>query len=388
MWLNYGVDSNGALIFIDDVLRGKSNLVCPYCAGRLTAKKGQKKEHHFAHTGETCRAVERPGDIPTLPLFDKFNLELTSKELEALKKYWHGENIPTSMRSVLANKRLLQWNDYKGRSGGWEFTKLGKIPLGELSLQLFNEVQEPLIEKKLRDLQREALKAYDVDSPLLQELLVDIRLYRAQLKRILSNTLYFLEVQADGQTFYKIGVTRREVAERVTEVQAELRSHFTSVTIKILDAWGHRGNIELYFKHRFQGFNHPIGSLTEYYKFDDVKSVLRELRRMKPKTLTQLETDIMEGKPDQVEALIEADLHAAARSQAIKVGLQRAQQWGVHVGRSRETEEEFLQKPSTQAVVEALKAGLSLRKAASKAGVSVNTVRKVQAFLFKANTTI
>lgn len=57
--------------------------------------------------------------------------------------------------------------------------------------------------------------------------------------------------------------------------------------------------------------------------------------------------------------------------------MQRAQQWGVHIGRPpvAETDEEFLLKPSNQCVIQALKSGLSLRKAAQKADVAVNTVR-------------
>ncbi|WP_445305243.1 MULTISPECIES: hypothetical protein [unclassified Microcoleus] len=38
-------------------MRGKTNLACLYCGGGLTAKKGSVKEHHFAHTGETCKPV-------------------------------------------------------------------------------------------------------------------------------------------------------------------------------------------------------------------------------------------------------------------------------------------------------------------------------------------
>ena len=38
------------LRFVDDVPRGqKCNCVCPYCKVDLLAKKGQIKEHHFAH---------------------------------------------------------------------------------------------------------------------------------------------------------------------------------------------------------------------------------------------------------------------------------------------------------------------------------------------------
>ena len=48
MWLPYGVDAYQALVCIADVRRGKTALRCPYCAGPLTAKKGQITQHHFA----------------------------------------------------------------------------------------------------------------------------------------------------------------------------------------------------------------------------------------------------------------------------------------------------------------------------------------------------
>ena len=155
--------------------------------------------------------------------------------------------------------------------------------------------------------------------------------------------------------------------------------------IKVLGTWSHRGNVELYFKHRYKEFNHHIGSLTEYYKFDDVKPVLRDLQRMKPKVLTQVEIDILEGKPDRLEVGITEDQRAIARRSAIQVGMQRAAQWGTHIGRPQgtQTDEAFLLKPKSQRVAEALKEGLSLRQAAIQASVSVNTVRKVKALLEK-----
>ncbi len=311
MWLKYAVNQDGALVDIKEVASGKTLLKCPYCDGALTAKKGRIKEHHFAHTGETCREVsDRPeSDTPTLPLYDKFNLELTGQELEQLKKFWNSVHVTHRVLKRLVSQGLLEKNPYKGRAGGYELTKLGKIPLGELSLMLFNQVQEPLLLKKLVDLQRSVLDAYDADSPSLQERLTDLKLYRTQIRRILSNTLYFLEIQADGETLYKIGVTQRSIEERAAEVQRELRSYYQTVVVKVLGTWEHRGNVELYFKHRYKEFNHPIGSLSEYYKFgdEDALSVLRDLRRMKSKVLTRAEIDIYEGKPDQVEVGIAED---------------------------------------------------------------------------------
>lgn len=70
-------------------------------------------------------------------------------------------------------------------------------------------------------------------------------------------------------------------------------------------------------------------------------------------------------------------------SKSIQDGMLKAKNWGVHIGRPQETENitEFLRKPKSQAVINALSDGLSLRKAAKRARVSVNTVRKVKALV-------
>ena len=87
--------------------------------------------------------------------------------------------------------------------------------------------------------------------------------------------------------------------------------------------------MEKYFKYRYARFNYPIGSLTEYYKFDDESdavSVLRDLRRMKLKSLSQKEQEIIDGFPSPIEQVIEADIQAQKRSHSIRVGMQRAVQ--------------------------------------------------------------
>ena len=91
MWLKFGVAPSGELTSIDEVVRGKTNLACLYCGGGLTAKKGSVKEHHFAHTGETCKPVSqriKTKAFPSLPLYDNFNIQLKGEELEQLKVLW------------------------------------------------------------------------------------------------------------------------------------------------------------------------------------------------------------------------------------------------------------------------------------------------------------
>lgn len=107
---------------------------------------------------------------------------------------------------------------------------------------------------------------------------------------------------------------------------------------------------------------------------------------MKLKGLSQKEQEIIDGFPSPIEQAIEADIQAhqagiqaQKTSHSIRVGMQRAAQWGAHVGRPAggETNEDFLAKPSSVRVVGALERGLSLRQSAEYAEVSVNTVRKV-----------
>ncbi|WP_293287916.1 GIY-YIG nuclease family protein [Microcoleus sp. PH2017_26_ELK_O_A] len=119
----------------------------------------------------------------------------------------------------------------------------------------------------------------------------DLQIYRSQLRRISVNALYFLEVKADGHSFYKIGVTTRQIDQRIAEVQRDVRAHYSDVVVNLLGLWEHRGNVELYFKHRYKAFNYRIGKLTEYFAFPDVKLVLNDLYEMEPKVLSEVEVD-------------------------------------------------------------------------------------------------
>jgi hypothetical protein len=297
MWLKFGVSSDNALVCIEDIPSGKTSLTCLYCGGGLTAKKGRVKEHHFAHTQETCRPVANRvayRDFPALPLYDNFNIQLSGKELEELKVFWNnygvrneGIIVKPSFRLILS--KLLAWNE----GGFYEFTPFGKIPVGALPLRLFNEVQEPSLLEKLANLEQQRQRAQLINSKYLPEKLADFRIYRAQLKRILESNLYFLEIKASRKRLHKIGVTKRPIEERVMEVHRDLAVHYKRVDIQVLGVWKHRGNVELYFKHRYKDFNYRIGSLTEYFKLADVEAVWDDLRQMKPKVLAPVELDVL-----------------------------------------------------------------------------------------------
>jgi hypothetical protein len=279
MYLPYGVNDDGQLIYIDQVGRGRTSLHCPYCGMGLIARKGAQVSPHFAHDGATCREAGRSAERIALPAYDSFQLRLSPREWESLRAF-HDEG---SLRNIV---KLEAWGMVKrgwarlGRLGDYELTHAGKIPFGELSLDLFNKYQEPLFAERFDELARTLTHAKGtVDE---HTALIDLALYRAQLLRVLGATLYFLEVQTPARVLHKIGVTSRPVDQRIAEIRADLAPHYGAVDIKPIGTWERRGNVELYFKFRYRQFNHPIGALTEYFAFDDVKPVLRDLRRMKP----------------------------------------------------------------------------------------------------------
>ncbi len=300
MWLKYGVAPSGELAGIDEVVRGKTNLACLYCGGGLTAKKGSVKEHHFAHTEETCKPVSqriKTKAFPSLPLYDNFTIQLKGEELEQLKVLWkeYGAQNYGIPRDLVNFRWQLKGLLESEGDGTYQFTHLGKIPVGALPLVLFNQVQEPLLLSELASLEGSVEIALSAGLSCLEERRADLLIYRAQLRRILVNSLYFLDVKADGQTFYKIGITTRQIEERIAEVQRDVRAHYSDVAVNLLGLWEHRGNVELYFKHRYKAFNYRIGKLTEYFAFPNVKAVLNDLYEMEVKVLNDVEVEAIGG---------------------------------------------------------------------------------------------
>lgn len=292
MWLKYGLDSDDTLIPIDKAARGKTGLRCPYCGEMLTAKKGKIKVHHFAHAGQTCQPVIRRR-IPTLPLYDNFFIRLSAQELYQLRQLWQEygrENRPiphAPFRFVLSKLLVRQGENY-------QFAPLGQIPLGALPLEEFNRIQEPLHLQELAKLTGRAERSRLLNALQASERAIDLQLYRAQLQRILQLQLYFLEIRAEGKVLHKIGVTRRTMAERLKEIERDLRAYYSRVSIEVLGTWKHRGNVELYFKHCYEQFNYRIGGLTEYFLFEDVEAVRENLRGMRLKVLSAEELEVLQ----------------------------------------------------------------------------------------------
>jgi len=364
MWLQFGQDSNHNLVPVSQVSRGKTQLRCPYCKGLLTAKKGTAIAHHFAHTDQTCRQVQDPRTLPVLPCYDKFDLHLSGKAYQELIELSEDGFYEPENTKELLWRGCIEFNEYRTRYK-WQLTKLGKMARGSLSLMLFNQIQEPLLSDRLTELEDTVISAKrkKLDAQLA-DALTDLRLYRAQYQRVLRQTLYFLEIKADAETFYKIGVTTRDISDRIPEIEQDLKKFYSEIKIKCLGTWEHRGNVEPYFKWRYRDYKKKIGTLTEYFDFPEAKAVLRDLRRMKPKEISEVE-----------EKLLTDDFARVRRSLLTRAGMLNAS----NVGRPKDKRYAPLVKYPE--VVKLLEQGMSLRKISEQTGVSVNTIRKVKEIL-------
>lgn len=300
MYLPYGVNEQGQLVYIESVGRGKTALKCPYCATPLIARKGTQIAPHFAHDGKTCREMRRSTETVALPLYDSFRMHLSGKVWEALRRF-HDEDDDSDCYWLEDYGVVKSFITPYGNER-YNLTHKGKIPFGDLSLNLFSQFQEPLIRERHDILERAAWLALGQESESTK--LIDLKLFRAQMRRILETTLYFVEARTCEGVLHKVGVTTRPLEQRLVEIRLDLTSHFGAVELVPLGTWAHRGNVELYFKYRYRRFQRPIGSLTEYFVFDDVKRVLRDLRRMKPKQLTEIEREILAGEASSVERRI------------------------------------------------------------------------------------
>jgi hypothetical protein len=391
MWLEYGIDPNGEIIFIESRRRGKTDLKCPYCGGALTAKKGAIKNHHFAHTDETCRAVKSGRDI-SVPFLAGFDRHLSSSELSALIHFQKTGRLNPDFKDKLYRKDFIVQNaNYR-----WKLDALGEIACGVMPLDRFSKFQSLAIMAKLKKLETRVVDADVANSIDLPDLLTDLKLYKNHVKRILSQTLYFLKIVSDSTTMYKIGVTARDLSERIDEIGSELQAALAErISIETIGLWENHGGLERYFIYKYQNYRCRSIKFTEYFEFpsDIALAAIGDLNKLSTRNFRRKERDILNGISSKIETEIElkiendrqeaiAEQKRQYRSSAIKTGMQRAKNWGTHTGRPRgsgDSREQFLHKLSSIAIIAALDRGLSVREAAHSVGVSPNTVQKVKA---------
>jgi hypothetical protein len=294
MFLTHGLNAHDELIPVEAVSSGRVSLTCPYCGQGLIARKGWILAWHFAHEGETCRDVAQNNDRITVPFYDRFDLGLSKRTFEALTAVHDNTSFSMAAAKTLEALGFAEWNQFaqNGR-GDWTITHAGRIPFGETTLSAFADVQRETIAQKHAQLLDSVDLAARYDHLDHDTAVTDLRLYRAQLARLLMISLYLMEITGDGRKLYKIGLTSRSVDERAVEVQAALRPFLGKVKVKLLRVLAGRDLVERYALHRWREHQTTMGKMTEFFELDDRRRLLSEFTRLGDLDPTELEDGII-----------------------------------------------------------------------------------------------
>jgi hypothetical protein len=408
MFLEYGVNQSERYIHISQVNSGRVTLSCPYCGQSLIARKGNKKEHHFAHDGTTCRWSDRDIDALSVPMFDRFHTFLEGKLWKQLQGFKHGQDA--NMR--ILSERELVYVSHIGQASGYQLTDLGKIPFGFATLSTFADFQlskivdrHYVLSETIRLAKFGLPYSYDTSTyqvepnpEMIMPALTDLQIYRTQLTRVFNLDLYLLEIKHSDGVLYKIGVSA-DVDRRMIEIKRDLAS-LSIKQIQPIQLLKRRGAVERYAQYRYREHQKKMGAHTEYFEFDDetklkVLADLAQLGNFQPadkddnryissygnnpsRMLTRrgLVTTIIDNEPPEIEIIIKDSIKGEnIRNDPIE-GMQETT--GTDAGRSSDDDDVFAKYPN---VVTCLKKGDSLWVTARKCRVSINTVRKVNDIL-------
>ena len=79
-------DYNNNRVHIDETHSNKE-YYCPYCGAILITKKGDKRQHHFAHKNRRCSdawTAERSGGYDTSPWHDEWQMLFPKENQEVV----------------------------------------------------------------------------------------------------------------------------------------------------------------------------------------------------------------------------------------------------------------------------------------------------------------
>lgn len=284
MFLTYGRDEHSNLVHIAKAESGNAcGLFCPFCRAPLTARKGDIVGHHFAHQFDTCR----PSYTADLPSYEGYFIYgLTEAQRRALHQIiqdqegrpFYADNLNAGVRRALASKGFLRVvaipphrpDDRYVRPLAY-ITAKSRAFAGQLSLAEYARFMRSEFEQARVRLEQQ----HDAESQVAREMLA------LEMERITQTSLYFLEIDTGQQTLHKIGLTARPISERMSEIEAFLRSHLGVQAIKPLYVLARVPYVEAYFLAKYAAYQRPIHRATEYFDFGaDLKPVLAELSQL------------------------------------------------------------------------------------------------------------
>jgi len=284
MFLTYGHNDERRLVHISEVQPGLAcDLTCPFCGEPLVARQGEILAHHFAHHGPTCWPA-LAGLTDFLPSYAGYFLfSLTAAQRQTLQTAIAEYGTGTFRASVLhpltlrglADRNFLRTRQQPGRWGRLEtvarLTEKAWAFVGQLSLAGFLGLMQ-------RELGRAANRLQGNESAAGQTALAIIEQERA---RLAQTALYFVQLETAGGLLHKIGITRRDPAERMAEIETFVRRQVGDVRLTPLAVIPGAALVEGYFKARYAAWRYPLGTATEYFAFGgQLAPVLAELAEL------------------------------------------------------------------------------------------------------------
>lgn len=286
MFLTYGRQVEGErLVHIAEAERGNAcRLFCPFCGGALTARKGDFIGHHFAHQTDSCRSTSADAEdfIPSYESY--FILGLTGPQRQALQrlieqygyKPFYAGAVNARVLTSLHQKRFVStWLQPRyitepGLIKAGRLTDKAKAFAGQLSLSDFAALMLAEFDRSQAQLQSRTDDESQVACHILDR----------ELERLRQTFLYFLEIDTDRGVIHKIGITTREIEERILEIKAFLKQHLTVHAITPLFCFAGIPFVENYFKVRYGTYRLNVKPATEYFNFEAIESVKAELAQL------------------------------------------------------------------------------------------------------------
>lgn len=399
MYLTIGRDNDRNLVPVSQVKSGKSELYCPFCGDQLTAKKGNLKAHHFAHSNETCQlSVDAiaSSDLPTIDTFDVLDSNEV-KYLDRRQKYTHKSIFRwTGMQSAIERLEVMGIIEVE-RKHSPELTavvnNLNKIdphfvddnfrpsaklitlfealsPLANLEKQFqqTKSIASTTINRsyhkykpskwgtdlsKLDEAQRYWLDAKHRKISKYQPEIINF--YEQRIETINQQTLYLMEFtgifNGTDRKLIKIGKTGRDVELRLKEVISDLKQIAPDASGKVVSVAKHCGRLEQLAHRAFREHRVPLGTFTEFYSTDCREAVEAEIKK------------ISDTEPYRIPNCV-IDLPSMP-------------------GRRPKTDNQLLSEYSE--VVGQLNSGVGIRATARATSRSVNTVQRVAKALKRKN---
>lgn len=318
MKLPFGI-KDGKFIHISEVNSGRTEVVCPYCQNKLMAKKGRIKRHHFAHDGIGCTQhfsanfFDLAGRLPTklalsvyatqkITKIEQFyqQLKVQKEGLDQQKNEERVASIKAKIFELIAAKTLTNTTEIIEQIDRFVNHKIAPFPdfhtlRSETFKAGYTDGKRTCTVAEIKDDKYEYFypKAFHKDVKFLQnyhqktyndkEITHKTALFEKDFAYFQQFNLYFLEVEVDHQTIYKIGLTSRPLKIRIKEIEQDLKAFYLTIEIKVLFQQKGIAFLETFFKNKYAGKQMKIGQLTEYFSFskEEVFLVLKDLNLLK-----------------------------------------------------------------------------------------------------------